>query len=99
MSRRNTAQLGARQRAANLDFNVRHATTIAHVRGRLLAHAARCRREKGYASLPGQNRVDCAIGLSGLAGRLGERTKLRLSIQFHLDRAIEICNLLDRRNA
>jgi len=34
-----------------------------------------------------------------LAGRLGERTKLRLSIQFHLDRAIEICNLLDRRNA
>jgi len=99
VARRNTAQLAARQRAANLDFNVRHATTIASVRARLLGHAARCRREKGYRALPGQNRTDCAIGLSGLAGKLGERVGLRLGIQFHLDRAIEICNLLDRRNA
>lgn len=99
MTRRITAALGARQRASNLEFNVRHATTIAHVRGRLLAHAARCRREKGYKALDGQNRVDCAIGLSGLAGKLGERVGLKLGIQFHLDRAIEICNLLDRRNA
>ena len=99
MARRNTAQLHARQRASNLDFNVRHATTIAHVRGRLLAHASRCRREKGYRALDGQNRTDCAIGLSGLAGKLGERVDLKLGIQFHLDRAIEIVNLLDRRNA
>ncbi len=97
--KRKTSHLGARQRAANIDFNVRHATTIAHVRARLLAHAGRCRREKGYRALDGQNRVDCAIGLSGLAGKLGERVGLRLSIQFHLDRAIEIVNLLDRRNA
>jgi len=99
MPRRNTPQLAARQRASNLEFNVRHATTIAHVRGRLLAHAARCRREKGYRALDGQNRVDCAIGLAGLASKLGDRVRRRMSIHFYLDRAIEIVNLLDRRNA
>lgn len=97
--RRSTPQLAQRQRASNLDFNVRHATTIASVRGRLLGHAARCRREKGYRALDGQNRAECAVGLSGLAGKLGDRIRLRMSIQFYLDRAIEILNLLDRRNA
>lgn len=99
MIRRSTWALHARQRAGNLDFNVRHAATIASVRGRLLAHAARCRREKGYMGVPGQNRASCAAGLSGLAAKLGDRIRLRLGIHFHLDRAIEILNLLDRRNS
>ena len=96
--KRKTSHLGARQRAANIDFNVRHAITIAHVRGRLLGHAARCRREKGYRGLDGMNRNTCAIGLSGLAGKLGERIDMRLSCVWWADRAISILQILDRRN-
>jgi hypothetical protein len=93
-----TPRLADRQRDANRRYLRENATQIAALAGQLRAHARRCRTEPGYKSPLDLDRKTGAEAIAGLAAKLDDRARLRLSIRWWLERATTMLAALDKAN-